>query len=443
MNAIGSRLLWALGAILGTAVLAWLLMGIVWGLAVIAAGFGMLLVHHVGNLVALARWLAKADAPVPNGTGAWEDIFAELHRYAKQRAFEQAALADALQRFRDACEALPDGVVMLNHRNQIEWSNGRAQAYLGLDAQRDVGQPIFNFIRQPEFLAYLAQDDLSTPVVLRTKRGAERALSVQLIPYGDEQKLLLSRDITELELVDTVRRDFVANVSHELKTPLTVVVGFLETLQDLKPDAQESARYLELMSEQTRSMQRLVEDLLVLSALESTDNALREEPVRMRALLQSVCAEARSLSNGRHDVTLDMEGDGVLLGAEAELRSAFSNLVSNAVRYTAPGGHIRLSWKIVEGEGVYAVADDGIGIEAEHIPRLTERFYRVDRGRSRATGGTGLGLAIVKHVLMRHQATLRITSEPGKGSCFSVHFPAFRTRPHEFQEDRVQLAASR
>ncbi len=442
MNAVGSRLLWALGAILAAAMLASLVLGIIWGLAVIVAGLTLLLVHHVGNLAALARWVATVDAPVPNGTGAWEDIFAELHRYSKQRTFEQAALADALQRFRDACEALPDGVVMLNGRNQIEWSNGKAQAYLGLDAQRDVGQPIFNFIRQPEFLAYLAAGQVDAPLALSAKTDAERVLSLQLIPYGDEQKLLLSRDITELERVDTVRRDFVANVSHELKTPLTVVVGFLETLQELKPNAKETARYLTLMSEQTRSMQRLVEDLLVLSALESTENALREEPIRIRALLESVCAEARSLSNGRHDIALEMEGDCIVLGAEAELRSAFSNLVSNAVRYTAPGGHIRLSWQVVDGHGVYAVADSGIGIEAEHIPRLTERFYRVDRGRSRATGGTGLGLAIVKHVLMRHQATLKITSEPGKGSCFSVHFPPSRLLSQE-QDDSVQLAASR
>ena len=247
------------------------------------------------------------------------------------------------------------------------------------------------------------------------------------MPYGVSEKLLLSRDVTQLEAVARMRRDFIANVSHELKTPLTVVSGFVETMQDLDLDDRQRDRYLGLMADQTRNMRRLVNDLLTLSSLESEHSSVADERFDIAPLLLEVSADARSLSAGMHEIALEIAEPASVVGSREELASAFSNLVSNAIRYTPADGKVTLRWSIdAEGRGVFGVTDTGIGIAAEHLPRLTERFYRVDRSRSRATGGTGLGLAIVKHVLIRHQADLAIESTPGEGSVFSVRLPARR-----------------
>jgi two-component system phosphate regulon sensor histidine kinase PhoR len=260
------------------------------------------------------------------------------------------------------------------------------------------------------------------------RNDQELTLSVQLVPYGDSEKLLLSRDITHWERMETTRRDFVANVSHELRTPLTVLGGFLETLSDMqKPDPDMLRRSLQLMGEQATRMQRLVEDLLTLSKLESAQNPLNEEFVDVPELVRSLFSDAQALSGGRHRFRLRADDSEGVRGNAEELRSALSNLISNAVRYTPEGGEIEVSWSKREGEPVFTVRDTGIGIEPHHVPRLTERFYCVDRSRSRSTGGTGLGLAIVKHVLSRHQAHLEIESEPGRGSTFSAIFPAARS----------------
>jgi two-component system phosphate regulon sensor histidine kinase PhoR len=255
-----------------------------------------------------------------------------------------------------------------------------------------------------------------------------------VVPFGDGQKMVVSRDLSLIEKLERVRRDFIANVSHELRTPLTVVTGFLETLIDGQDDfaREDVAHFLQLALDQSLRMQTLIEDLLTLSALETGAPAAVEERVDVAQLVAGIAADTRLLSNGRHAIEVDVDRRATcatLLGSEKELRSAFANLASNAVRYTPAGGHIRLSWKCSRDGGEFAVEDDGIGIAAEHIPRLTERFYRVDRGRSRETGGTGLGLAIVKHILSRHQAELRVTSEPGKGSRFSARFPSTRFPP--------------
>ena len=251
-------------------------------------------------------------------------------------------------------------------------------------------------------------------------------LSVQIIPYDDAQKLLLARDITQAERLETMRRDFVANVSHELRTPLTVIRGFLETVRELKLDAERSRHYMGMMADQASRMQRIIDDLLTLSAIESAPQPPWDRQVLMEPILASLCADAEALSGGRHQISLDAQGGWNLLGAESEIAAALRNLVTNAIRYTPEGGEIRLIWRASEAGASFAVEDSGIGIESEHIPRLTERFYRVDNSRSRETGGTGLGLAIVKHALLRHQASLQIESEPGKGSRFSVQFPARR-----------------
>jgi two-component system phosphate regulon sensor histidine kinase PhoR len=285
-----------------------------------------------------------------------------------------------------------------------------------------------NLVRQPAFVQYLTNGDFSEPVVVESQREAGMTLSIQIVPFGMEEKLLMSRDITRLEAVARLRRDFIANVSHELKTPLTVLTGFLETLADMRLESRQRQRYLALMAEQAQNMQRLVDDLLTLSALESEHRVLLEAKFAIVPLLLQISADAKALSAGRHEITLDIRDQANVLGSRDELASAFGNLVSNAVRYTPDGGRIALDWRVTADGAEFSVADTGIGIAAEHVPRLTERFYRVDRSRSRATGGTGLGLAIVKHVLIRHQAELVIDSAPAQGSRFTVWLPAKRVK---------------
>jgi two-component system phosphate regulon sensor histidine kinase PhoR len=287
---------------------------------------------------------------------------------------------------------------------------------------------VVNLVRQPPFLQYLGGGEFSEPVVLESQREPGLILSIQIVPFGVEEKLLMSRDITRLEAVARVRRDFIANVSHELKTPLTVLSGFLETLADMRLDPRQQQRYIALMQEQAQNMQRLVDDLLALSALESEHSALQEGEFAIVPLLLQVSADAKALSGGRHEISLNIREQATVLGSRDELVSAFGNLVSNAVRYTPDGGRVALDWRVSGDGGEFTVADTGIGIAAEHIPRLTERFYRVDRSRSRGTGGTGLGLAIVKHVLIRHQAELAIDSAPGQGSRFTVRLPLRRVK---------------
>jgi two-component system phosphate regulon sensor histidine kinase PhoR len=328
-------------------------------------------------------------------------------------------------------------------QTRVKWANNRARRHLGLDDRQDIGSPLLNIVRQPEFVRFLEGGDFAESITIESQREPGLTLSIQIVPFGMEERLLISRDITRLEAVARMRRDFIANVSHELKTPLTVIAGFLETLQELELDDKQRARFMQLMQEQAISMQRLVEDLLTLSALESEQNPMIDEKFAVVGLLLQVSADAKSLSQGRHTIALDLGDAATISGSRDELASAFGNLVSNAIRYTPAGGTITLSWRVDDdGTGVFAVTDTGIGIASEHLPRLTERFYRIDRSRSRATGGTGLGLAIVKHVLLRHQATLEIASEPGTGSTFAVRLPARRVVRAEVAPELVTKATS-
>ena len=408
---------------------AWLLVGSAAALAVFALGLLAAVLWHVAQLDALARWAGGAlDEPVPEGRGTWALAYAALYRRVRLRSARQRDLRLVLDRFVSGAEALPEGVVVLDAANRIQWANPTAQAHLGVELRHDQGAPIVNIVRQPAFVQYLAAGDFNEPVVIESQREAGMTLSIQVVPFGVEEKLLMSRDITRLEAVARMRRDFIANVSHELKTPLTVLSGFLETLADLKLEPKQRQRYIALMSEQAQNMQRLIGDLLTLSALESEHSALQESEFPIGLLLDEVLAEAKVLSAARHEVTLEIEHPASVIGSRDELKSAFGNLVSNAVRYTPDGGRIALEWRAGAAGAEFSVSDTGIGIAPEHIPRLTERFYRVDRSRSRATGGTGLGLAIVKHVLIRHQAELSIESAPAQGSRFTVRLPARRVR---------------
>ena len=407
-----------------------------------AAVLATLLVYHLRHIALLARWLRNPDPEtLPPGRGLWDEVFGDLYRMLRRQRQSESRLTASLEEFQQAGAAMPDGLVILKADHRIEWCNPVAEQHFGLDRNRDLGQSITYLVRQPQFVDYLKQENYSEPLILRQFRGGEYVLSVQLVPYGDAQTLVLSRDVTDRERVETMRRDFVANVSHELRTPLTVLCGFLETITDAGvKDGELLRRSLPLMTEQARRMQRLVEDLLTLSRLESSHNPPREEEIDVPGLGRDLYHDALALSAGRHRVLLDVATGDWLLGAEEELRSAFGNLISNAVRYTPERGEVEIAWRRDGAEGRFSVRDSGIGIAAHHIARLTERFYRVDRGRSRETGGTGLGLAIVKHVLNRHHARLEIVSEPGRGSTFSAVFPAERVIARKVPAELAQSA---
>src|SRR4051812_33039576 len=329
------------------ALVAWGLAGTGWALAVVSAGAALIVANHLRHLAELARWAGGSlDAHVPEAGGVWGSVFASIYRRVRMREAVQRDLRHVIARFRQAAEAVPDGIVVLDRAQRIEWANPRAAHQLGLDLAQDIGQPIVNLVRQPEFLRYLEVGDYGESTVVPSLRDPGHSLALQLVPFAVDQKLLMSRDVTELEAVARMRRDFIANVSHELKTPLTVISGFVETLEDLDVDERQRKRFLSLMREQAASMQRLVEDLLTLSALESEHNSVGDEPFEIAPLLLAISRDAKSLSHAQHEVMLDVLQAATVLGSRDELASAFGNLVSNAIRYTPAGGTIKLAWRI-------------------------------------------------------------------------------------------------
>ncbi|MFT3955279.1 MAG: phosphate regulon sensor histidine kinase PhoR [Piscinibacter sp.] len=377
----------------------------------------------------LINWLrGSQEQQAPRDAGFWGELGYRVERSIRLREQGLAQERLRLEQFLSAIEASPNGVLMLDQNDQIVWCNSVSADHFGLDPQRDRRQRITNLVRSPAFVAYLQQEAFAEAVSFAKPRG-DGMLSVLLRPYGDGMKLVLSQDITDRERNEAMRRDFVANVSHEMRTPLTVLAGFIETMGNLPLTEVERKRVLELMGQQTQRMQTIVSDLLTLAQLEGSPRPAPDRWVALAPLLAQVEADARALSGGRHEVSVAAVGAVELAGAQSELLSAIHNLVSNAVRYTPEGGRIDVSWAVLDdGRGELAVSDTGLGIAREHIPRLTERFYRVDGSRSRDTGGTGLGLSIVKHVVQRHGAELDIQSEPGKGSRFRLVFPAARVR---------------
>ncbi|MCB1893726.1 MAG: phosphate regulon sensor histidine kinase PhoR [Zoogloeaceae bacterium] len=399
-----------------------------WGVLAMLAGALYQLYRHIVAIDSLVAWArSPLGTPVPIASGVWDLIFSEINRRSRLMKEQRERLSLALDRFVEAGRAMPDGVIYMGPGNVIDWANPRAEEHFGIVASRDAGAALTNLVRDPDFVAYLEAGEFSEPLIMCPLRQQGLTLMVQLVPYAESRCMLLSRDISHLERLETMRRDFVANVSHELRTPLTVVLGFIETLADDDGlSADDRRHYLGLAREQAERMHRLILDLLVLSALETGAPSPTEDQVDMPDLLDRVLTEGNVLSAGRHRLTLEIEGPHWLRGSVKELHSAFANLVSNAVRYSDPSGHIRLRWRAVDGGAEFSVQDQGDGIDARHIPRLTERFYRIDRGRSRESGGTGLGLAIVKHVLGRHQGRLDIESTPGVGSTFRAILPARR-----------------
>jgi two-component system, OmpR family, phosphate regulon sensor histidine kinase PhoR len=410
-----------LGFILLGAGIVWYFFGLTAGLIAAAAGLCTLLLVQLHYLYQLSDWLEHpASAKLPDGWGAWTDIFSRLYKLRRDDEKHQTELTEWLARFRQAMSLLPDGVVIMDDVLFLEWCNPAAERHLGLQLDRDKGMRVTNLVRSPDFIDYIILGRYEQPLALSLR---ERKLIVQIIPFENRRQILVTHDATEAQRIEMMRRDFIANASHELRTPLTVINGFLEIAYG-QPDLDRETRmaHLKLMNEQGHRMQNLVDDMLTLTRLESIEYPLKPERVDVRALLEQILEESEALSGGKHRITLEFDGPDVKGGTE-ELRSAFGNLVSNAVRYTPEQGRIELKWSMKNGMPQFSVRDDGIGIPPEHILRLTERFYRVDKGRSRQAQGTGLGLAIVKHVLLRHDATLAVDSALGKGSTFTVSFP--------------------
>jgi two-component system phosphate regulon sensor histidine kinase PhoR len=396
---------------------------------VAGVGFGLYIVLQLQSLTGLYRWLTDREhRDIPDAEGLWGDTFNEIRKLVRAAEQRQGELAGQVNRLQSVAAAMPDAVVILSAQDEIEWANDVARQLLGVHYPRDAGMRLGNLIRDPEFAEYLHRGDFREPLALDLSIDPPQQVAIQLFPYGDSQKLLMGRDVTHLARIEQMRRHFVANVSHELRTPLTVLGGYIETLQQIpRIEPKDLHKHLHTMAEQTSRMQRLVDDLLALSRLETAPPRRHEETVDVPALIASLREFAEVLSGKQaHRIVVEVNAALSLRGSREELYSAFSNLVNNAIRHTPAGGTIRLRWNECAGGACFSVTDTGEGIAAEHLPHLTERFYRVDTARSRATGGTGLGLSIVKHVLVRHEARLNIESRPGEGSTFTCLFPASR-----------------
>jgi two-component system phosphate regulon sensor histidine kinase PhoR len=405
----------------------------IWGVEIaIAAGIFIISIPLIYAYINLARLrkhiLADSLENMSLPSGFWEEVFFRLQRLIRNLKQRIRSIEQQHDHFIEAFQASPNGIVMLDENDQIEWCNSIAERFFGLVFKRDVMQRINFLIRRPEFVQYLQKRIFEEPLLLeRMGPDGNLSLMLQAFPFGQKRHLLLIQDVTDLQKADAMRRDFVANVSHEMRTPITVLMGFLETVQTLDLQKDQQDQYFDLMMSQAQRMKSLVEDLLTLANLESNTLPASISVVKIETLMALLKNDAEALSQGRHAIEFELSSPMNVLGEEREVHSAFSNLVSNAIRYTPDLGSIKVTWRVnSQGQGEFLVKDSGPGIASEHLPRLTERFYRVDRSRSRDTGGTGLGLAIVKHIASRHQAQLIIESTPGNGSAFMLRFPKER-----------------
>ncbi len=410
-----------------------LVLGLLFGHAgwFIAAALVVYVARCLWQLYRLERWLdvGRRRNP-PESWGVWGEVFEHYYKLLRRYYKRKKRLAKVIREFRESTAAMPDGTVVLDVDFSILWFNKAARYQLGLAGNADLGQPITNLLRSPKFRDYLSSGQYEQGQVISSPVSDQRYLSVRLIPYGKNQYLLMARDITRLQRLQAMRRDFVANASHELRSPLTVLNGYVESLVDDPTLANEWAKPLAEMQAQCRRMSNLVNDLLELSRLETEEpDADIESVVDVPALIRRIVGDARSQDRQQHLIACQLDGQVGLAGVENELHSALANLVLNAIRYTPAGGQIGVRWYHDTDNGaVFEVSDTGIGIDEKHIPFITQRFYRVDSGRSRSVGGTGLGLAIVKHVLQRHDGSLEVESEPGVGSTFRCLFGDRRVR---------------
>ncbi|MBB3323804.1 MULTISPECIES: phosphate regulon sensor histidine kinase PhoR [Atlantibacter] len=381
-----------------------------------------LLVWHFWNLMRLSWWIwVDRSMTPPTGRGSWDPLLYGLHQMQLRNKKRRRELGNLIKRFRSGAESLPDAVILTTEEGNIFWCNGLAQQLLGLRWPDDNGQNILNLLRYPEFTNWLKARQFTRPLNLVLNNG--RHLEFRVMPYSEEQLLMVARDVTQMHQLEGARRNFFANVSHELRTPLTVLQGYLEMMDDKPLEGPLREKAIHTMREQTHRMEGLVKQLLTLSKIEAAPALVLNEQIDVPMMLRVVEREAQTLSQKKHTLTFDVDSNLKVLGNDEQLRSAISNLVYNAVNHTPEGTAITVTWQRVPQGAKFSVQDNGPGISAEHIPRLTERFYRVDKARSRQTGGSGLGLAIVKHALSHHDARLEIESQPGKGTTFTFVLP--------------------
>lgn len=406
----------------------WAHEGILAALSLWGIGVTLYLGLHLLRQSQLLDWLKSPNnKTLPSASGHWQAIFDTLRNFVQRHQLQAFELSNSMSRFKNAVSVLPDGVVIFNQNQQVEWCNPAAESQLGLNLWRDQDHKLNAGVHHPEAVNYLEAEQYDEPLKIKSRLHPDKDIELRVYTFGAQQKIMVCQDVSQTQKLDAMRRDFIANVSHELRTPLTVVGGFLETLHDI-PGAvsQQYLHHIELMEQQTQRMRSLVEDLLTLSRIESDANVPEDNEINMQGLLERILNNAQGLSLGKHKITHDIASNLRLIGAEDEIYSACSNLLNNAIRYTPEKGHIHVTWKAVDDCAAYSVMDTGIGIPKEHVRRITERFYRVDKSRSRDTGGTGLGLSIVKHILVRHQAQLKIDSVEYEGSTFSMVFPKER-----------------
>jgi len=389
----------------------------------VSGAFAIYLAWNLWQLRALHFWLQhRSVADPPDAMGLWGDVVAQVVRLHRRKRFHKERLTRLFRELRRSTAAMPDGVVMLDPQGEIVWFNRKAGELLDLSRRADLGLRIDNLVRHPDFVRYLRGNQHSLPLIVRIDTPTERYLAFQLISYGEDQRLLMLREVTREVRLEQMRKDFVANASHELRSPLTVVAGYLENFS-VDPELSELSEPIAEMRRQTDRMTRIIEDLLELSRFEANDAPIKGLPIDVAAMAAMLRKDVLARPTHPRQVEVLIESPASLIGDEAMVQSAFSNLVDNAAKYTPPEGSMQIRWWTDAEGGHFSVRDTGPGISAEHLPRLTERFYRVDPGRSRETGGSGLGLAIVKHALHRHGGRLDIDSLEGRGSTFTCHFP--------------------
>ena len=394
------------------------------GLIVCLCLMSCFLVLHMFWIYKLSKWLNNPSlSNLPHGTGVWQHIFSKHYQILKESKKSKKNLVSTLDQFTQAAEALMDGVVALNESNEIIWSNRRSQVMLNLNSKKDTGQPINYIFRNTDLISYLEKGNYEESIKINLEASNTKTIEIKIVMFGEKQKVLIAKDISQAIKIESDRKEFISNVSHELKTPLTVISGFIETLEDMFTiSGKEHKNILKMMGDQAYNMSKLIDDLLLLSNVESSIFQNRSEKLLINTIMSKIKKNISILDTKNHKIKYQIDSSLTIYGSKKEIESAFLNLITNAIRYTEKEGFISISWGLINGLPIFEVRDTGSGIEQKHINRITERFYRVDTDRSRDTGGTGLGLSIVKNIIKKHDGELKITSDIGKGSSFKLIF---------------------